>query len=213
MAQNKVYLTALFTLLIGYAVLCGCTVDGVGNGSEREGSDVNEKPNEKPVETQTFWRASWGGALEGLPFDRYIPDSMPVGQFNKTGKIVISDTAMLHDFFADTYSLSLNEAEDGWVRDERFSDAIAKYNDTFFESGQLVTFFLTAGGGGHEFRLTGTTYTDGILNIIINYVLPTIGGGIGAPVEWFAIIETNAVPADTAIYVNVTDWLGRVYTF
>ena len=155
-------------------------------------------------DTGTFWRASWGGALQGLPSDRYILDSIP-------SKIVITDTAMLHEFFADTYSLSLNEAGNDWVRDERFSDIIAKYDDTFFESRQLVTFFLTAGGGGLEFKLAGTTYTDGILNINIDYV--SIGEGIDALIEWFAIVETNAVPADAAVYVNVTDWLGRVYTF
>ena len=151
--------------------------------------------------TATFWRASWGGALQGLPFDRYkIP-----------GKIVITDTAMLQEYFSDTYSLSLNEAGNGWVRDERFSDVIAKYDDSFFESRQLVTFYLTAGGGGMEFELNGTTYIDGILNINIDYV--SIGMGIAALVEWFAIVETNKVPADTAVNVNVTDWIGRVYTF
>jgi hypothetical protein len=157
--------------------------------------------------TGTFWRASFGGALQGLPFDRYIPER----------KIVITDTAMLHKFFADTYSLSLynnsiNKPGNGWVRDEHFSDTIAKYDETFFKSRQLVTFFITAGGGGTEFRLGGTTYTNGILNINIDYV--SMGeSGIAAMIEWFAIIETNKVPDDTAVYVNVTDWLGRVYTF
>ena len=151
-----------------------------------------------------FWRASWGGSLQGIPFDRYTLDSIP-------GKIIITDIDILNELFADTYSLSLNEAGDDWIRDERFSDFISKYDDTYFKSRQLVTFFLTAGGGGMEFKLHGTTYTDGILNINIDYL--SIGAGIAALVEWFAIIETPKVSADTAVYVNVTDWLGRIYTF
>ncbi|MDR0307414.1 MAG: hypothetical protein LBI42_11335 [Chitinispirillales bacterium] len=158
-----------------------------------------------------FWRASWGGSLQGLPSDRYVPDHMPLDRHFLPLKIVITDIAMLHDFFADTYSLSLNEAGDGWVRDERFSDSIAKYDNTFFKSRQLVTFFLTAAGGAYEFKLTGTTYTDGTLNINIDHI--SIGGGHAALVEWFAIVETNKVPADAAINVNVTDEWGRVYTF
>ena len=169
---------------------------------DKQGEDKENWDN-----TGTFWRASWGGALHGLPSDRYDRDilgSIPT-------KIVITDTAMLHEFFADAYSLSLNEAGNGWVRDERFSDSIAKYDDTFFESRQLATFFLTAGGGGMEFKLGGTTYKDDILNINIDYF--PVGAGIAAMIEFFAIVETNKMPADTAVYVNITDWLGRVYTF
>ena len=148
--------------------------------------------------TGTFWRASWGGALQGLP--------------NVPNKIIITDTTMLKELFSVTYSLSLNEHGDDWVRDERFSNFISKYNDTFFESRQLVIFFLTAGGGYTEFKLNGTKYLDAILNIEIDYV-QTGMDGITALVEWFAIVETIKVSVDTAVYVNVTDWLGRVNTF
>ena len=173
--------------------------------------------------TGTFWRASFGGALQGLPFDRYRLDSMPVlGLGWSPLKIVIIDTAMLNDFFADTYSVSLNGArpEQSWVPDERFSDIISKYDDKFFESRQLVTFFLGAsslngeslnvGRNGQQFRLGETTYTEGILNINIDY---THLGGFTVMPDWFAIIETNIVSADTAVIVNVTDNYGRVRTF
>jgi len=146
--------------------------------------------------TGTFWRASWGGALQGLP-------SNPC-------KIVITDTKTLQELFSDTYSLSLNEAGDDWFRDERFSNFIARYDDTFFESKQLVAFFLSAPGGGYEFRLDGTAYIDGILNINI---YDKEGAGIAAMVEWFAIVETDKVPADTVVYVNIKDRLGRIFTF
>ena len=213
--MQRKWFTVLAVLLFTGLFMAACPADGnsewntkkTGSGTSLKKPPVVVPPEENGNDggdTETFWRASWGGALQGLPFDRYILDSIPC-------KIVITDTAMLHEFFADTYSLSLNEAGNGWVRDERFSDSIAKYDDTFFESRQLVTFFLTAGGGGLEFKLAGTTYTDGILNINIDYV--SIGAGIAALIEWFAIVETNAVPAGAAVYVNVTDWLGRVYTF
>ena len=50
----------------------------------------------------SLWRVG-GGGLVGLPFDQYILDSIST-------KIVITDTAMLNEYFADTYSVSLNEA-------------------------------------------------------------------------------------------------------
>ena len=152
-----------------------------------------------------FWPGGFAREpLQGLPFDRYFVDGIPV-------KIVITDTTMLHEIFADTYSLSFNEAGNGWERDERFSDSIAKYDDKFFESRQLVTFFLAISGGGEEFKLGRTTFKDGILNININKV--RIGWGPAVPIDFFAIVETKKVPSATAVYVNVTDWLGRVFTF
>ena len=208
---------------------------GLGNNNDQGEDEGNGKkppidvpPTDEPPEendndwdnTGTFWRVNFGGALEGLPFDRYSQDNGSASNSFPL-KIVITDTAMLHDFFADTYSLSLNGAVpvQNWVRDERFSDLIAKYDDKFFESRQLVTFLLgsaflsgenlNVGRNGTEFKLGETVYTDGTLNINID---DTSTGGYTAISIWFAIIETNIVSPDTAIYVNI-DRGGRIYTF
>jgi len=66
MAKNKVYLMFFLALLLaGYAVICGCAGDTAGSSTEREGSNVNEKPVEIQWEPKIYWTGTIDDHFDG----------------------------------------------------------------------------------------------------------------------------------------------------
>ncbi len=146
-----------------------------------------------------FFRAQLGGELKNFPFDAYVPDNQ-VNEHDYS-RIIQMDSKVQTDIFSETYSQSYVD-EEGWVRDNRFTDLIDGYDDAFFQDKQIVTFFAVAGGGAYLFRLTKTVYQDGVLKIFVDQL--SLGMGHAAMVNWFAIVEIDKIPLDTEISIIIT---------
>lgn len=145
-----------------------------------------------------FFMTGFGGGLINFPYDAYIEDPLNVHDYTK---IILMDSKVQTDIFSETYSQSYVD-EEGWVRDNTFTDLIDGYDDAYFQDRQIVTFFATAGGGAYRFKLTKTAYADGVLKIFIDQL--SLGMGHAAMVDWFTIVEIDKIPLDTEISIIIT---------
>ena len=145
-----------------------------------------------------FYRTDFGGALVNFPSDLYPPD--PSKDYD-SGVLVIETAEQVQEMFNETYSQTLSKDSQSWVRDEKFTNLINKYDDEFFESNQLVTFAVSASGGAYYFTFSKAVYANDKLTIEI--IQQSHGIGHAAIVSWVALIELEKVPKDTQIEIVV----------
>ena len=147
-----------------------------------------------------FFPADYGNSLRNLPNERY----QFLGHEYDSEVLSLSGKQEVADLFSETYSVSLES--DTWVRDDRFSNLIAKYDDKFFENNQLATFFVSAAGGAYYFELNFIYYNSWDWIIELNHL--SKGEGHDAIVSWFGIVEIskNANDVPVSIKINHRGW-------
>ena len=146
-----------------------------------------------------FFSASWGDQLRNLPRDHYYEPGLSLD----STFILLSSEEEVHELLGETYSVSYSEYDRDWVRDDRFENIIKKYDYGFFENNQVLTFFVTAAGGGYYFELNNITYQDDILTVELNHL--SSGGGLTALASWFALIEIEKIPAETQVEIIINN--------
>ena len=152
-----------------------------------------------------FFPLDFGNGLREFPWDKYIAIGDMALYPHHYMKILFSDKEALQAQFANTYSVSLAEDKNGWERDERFSTLINGYNDAFFENKQVVTFIVTAGGGGYMFALDSSEYDADNGRLFVKLKQISLGIGHEALVRWLAVVEIDKIPAGSEIMVTIND--------
>lgn len=150
-----------------------------------------------------FFMTNFGGGLENFPYylyGEYVPDVF----FGATRNIMISNRKQVNDYFSETYTKSWSNEENDWVRDNRFTDIIDKYDNKFFQNKQLVTFFAEASSSGYHFELSKVIYGNGVVTIELDNINLS-GGGWHIIVNWFGIVEIEKVPLDTEIVIKINN--------
>lgn len=180
----------IFSLtLIGIVMLCfsGC------NGS-----------NDTPTTTAYFFIAE---ELRNFPQDSYVYDYYPVQSY-ESNAIVLSSKQEIDDLFGATYSATWSIYHDIWLRNEHFTDVINKFDDEYFESNQVLTFFATAAGSTNYFKLKKINYQTGKLIVNLDHLstVEDIALGSGTRVSYFSIIEIEKIEPTTQIEIKI---LGR----
>lgn len=165
-------------------------------------------PSPREIESKGhFFMTNFGGGLQNFPFDVYTPDTMPVYNYSM---IVLMSSKEQTAIFDDVYSQSLNATQDGWERDEQFTNLINSYDDEFFQDNQIVTFFASTAGGAYYLEISETIYSDGVLTIEINHIAKQGVGGHAAIVDYFVIVEIEKVPTNTEIIISVKNRDSRL---
>jgi len=187
-----------FSLFIIFFLLCffGCQSQGKYTPpNELIYSQPRESGNTRQYDAagnSHFFPASFGDALRNLPYDSYRESNQELDSIF----ILLSSEEEVAELLGETYSVSLNDQD--WVRDDRFENIIKKYDYSFFVNNQVLTFFVTAAGGGCYFELRNIAYQNDILTVELNQLC---GPGHGALVSWFAMVEIEKVPAETQVEI------------
>lgn len=156
--------------------------------------------NSISIDSKAHFYATWGGAtvLHNLP-----EEAWEYSNYGDSNKILVSSKSEVDALLGQTYSKTWSEEEQSWVQDDQFTTLISKFDEEFFQENQIVTFFVTASGGGYHFELSSTDYNNGVLTITLQQKTSGDGDGHCALVPWFAIVEIEKIPAYTQIKVQL----------
>jgi len=191
--KKLVMLVLSFILVIASMCLTACTSYTI-EAAKVENVPSGEEITSIPWELEAhFFRLSFGGGLTCFPYRFY----------ENSGTIVLSGKDQLDELFSATYLQSYSDEAQSWVKDNRFTDIIKRYDDEFFKNHQVVTFFVTAAGGAYYFEHSRNSFENGVLTIELIHKADDGVVGHCALVQWFGIVEIERITGDAQIDIKV----------
>ena len=149
-----------------------------------------------------FFMTFFGGGLANYPWEKWGTNSENPMQHDQS-KVLISNKAQADYYFGGIYSQTWSTLDNQFVRDDRFTDIVNRYDEQFFQSKQVITFFIDAADSGCYFEFVGASYCNGVVTIVIDQKSSDeVGACVIVP--WFAIVEVEKLPADTEILLTTS---------
>ena len=122
------------------------------------------------------------------------------------GVLLISGKEEVDELFGEVNSFSYVEGQ-GFIPNDNFQNVISKYDEEFFETRQILTFFIDRASPAHLLELDNIIYQNGILTVGLNSLYRQFLPTPGVVVRDFVILEIYKVPVDAIIEIEIVNWM------